>query len=54
MKAAQITEAGSGFEIVEREIPTPGPNQVRGGGDIVAVFGIGGLGHLVVQFARKI
>ena len=29
MKAAQITEAGSGFEIVEREIPTPGPNQVR-------------------------
>lgn len=29
MKAAQISEAGSGFEIVEREIPTPGPNQVR-------------------------
>ncbi|UCD82674.1 MAG: alcohol dehydrogenase catalytic domain-containing protein [Desulfobacterales bacterium] len=29
MKAAQISEAGGEFEIVEREIPTPGPNQVR-------------------------
>jgi propanol-preferring alcohol dehydrogenase len=29
MKAAQISEAGSEFEIVEREIPIPGPNQVR-------------------------
>ena len=29
MKAAQISGAGSAFEIVEREIPTPGPNQVR-------------------------
>jgi propanol-preferring alcohol dehydrogenase len=29
MKAVQISGAGSAFEIVEREIPTPGPNQVR-------------------------
>jgi propanol-preferring alcohol dehydrogenase len=29
MKAAQISEGGGEFEIVEREIPTPGPNQVR-------------------------
>ena len=29
MKAAQVTGAGAGFEIVEREIPEPGPGQVR-------------------------
>ena len=29
MKAAQISKAGGGFEIVEREIPTPGAGQVR-------------------------
>lgn len=29
MKAAQISKAGGGFEIVDREIPAPGPNQVR-------------------------
>jgi D-arabinose 1-dehydrogenase-like Zn-dependent alcohol dehydrogenase len=29
MKAAQITKAGGDFEIVEREIPQPGPGQVR-------------------------
>ncbi len=29
MKAAQISKAGSGFQIVEREIPEPGPRQVR-------------------------
>ena len=29
MKAAQITKAGGHFEIVEREIPQPGPGQVR-------------------------
>ena len=29
MKAAQVTGAGAGFEIVEREIPEPGPRQVR-------------------------
>ena len=29
MKAAQVTSAGAGFEIVEREIPEPGPGQVR-------------------------
>jgi D-arabinose 1-dehydrogenase-like Zn-dependent alcohol dehydrogenase len=29
MIAAQVTKAGAGFEIVEREIPEPGPGQVR-------------------------
>jgi len=29
MKAVQISEAGGGFEIVDRKIPVPGPNQVR-------------------------
>ena len=29
MKAVQISKAGGEFEIVEREIPAPGPNQVR-------------------------
>jgi D-arabinose 1-dehydrogenase-like Zn-dependent alcohol dehydrogenase len=29
MKAAQVTGAGTGLEIVEREIPEPGPGQVR-------------------------
>ena len=29
MKAAQIAKAGGDFEIVEREIPQPGPGQVR-------------------------
>src|ERR1700722_12903492 len=29
MKAAQISKPGAGFEIVEREIPTPGPGHVR-------------------------
>jgi D-arabinose 1-dehydrogenase-like Zn-dependent alcohol dehydrogenase len=29
MKAAQISRAGGGFEIVEREIPNPGVGQVR-------------------------
>jgi len=29
MKAAQVTGARAGFEIVEREIPEPGPGQVR-------------------------
>jgi D-arabinose 1-dehydrogenase-like Zn-dependent alcohol dehydrogenase len=29
MKAAQIPKAGADFEIVEREIPKPGPGQVR-------------------------
>ncbi len=29
MKAAQITKPGAGFQIVEREIPTPGPGHVR-------------------------
>jgi D-arabinose 1-dehydrogenase-like Zn-dependent alcohol dehydrogenase len=29
MKAAQISKPGGDFEIVEREIPTPGPEQVR-------------------------
>ncbi len=29
MKVAQITKPGSGIEIVEREIPTPGAGQVR-------------------------
>src|SRR4030095_1697531 len=29
MKAAQITKAGGDFEIVEREIPQPGPGRVR-------------------------
>jgi D-arabinose 1-dehydrogenase-like Zn-dependent alcohol dehydrogenase len=29
MKAAQIAKPGSGFEIVEREIPEPGPGEVR-------------------------
>jgi len=29
MKVAQIPEAGADFEIVEREVPTPGPREVR-------------------------
>jgi len=29
MKAAQIGKAGGGFELVERDIPEPGPRQVR-------------------------
>jgi len=29
MKAAQISKAGGDFELVEREIPEPGPEQVR-------------------------
>lgn len=29
MKAAQISKAGGGFELVERDIPEPGPGQVR-------------------------
>ena len=29
MKAAQVTKGGTGLEIVEREIPEPGPGQVR-------------------------
>ncbi len=29
MKVAQITKPGAGFQIVEREIPEPGPRQVR-------------------------
>jgi len=29
MKAAQISKAGGEFELVERDIPEPGPGQVR-------------------------
>ncbi len=29
MKALQVPKAGADFEIVEREIPQPGPRQVR-------------------------
>ena len=29
MRAAQIAKAGGKFEVVEREIPEPGPGQVR-------------------------
>src|SRR5579871_1725354 len=29
MKVAQISKSGGSFEIVEREIPNPGPGQVR-------------------------
>src|SRR5450432_4254802 len=29
MRAAQISKAGADFEILEREIPEPGPGQVR-------------------------
>jgi D-arabinose 1-dehydrogenase-like Zn-dependent alcohol dehydrogenase len=29
MKVAQIAKAGADFEIVDREIPQPGPGQVR-------------------------
>lgn len=29
MKVAQVSKAGAGFQIVEREIPEPGPGQVR-------------------------
>src|SRR2546428_13226346 len=29
MKVAQVPKAGADFEIVEREIPQPGPGQVR-------------------------
>ena len=29
MKAAQISKAGGDFELVERDIPEPGPRQVR-------------------------
>jgi hypothetical protein len=31
MKAAQIPKPGADFQIVDREIPQPGPGQVRGG-----------------------
>src|SRR5439155_1380154 len=66
MKVAQIPKPGADFEIVERPIPEPDAGQVRikvkacgichsGAlpGDLVAVQGIGGLGHLGVQFANK-
>jgi D-arabinose 1-dehydrogenase-like Zn-dependent alcohol dehydrogenase len=29
MKAAQVPKSGADFQIVEREIPEPGPGQVR-------------------------
>jgi len=29
MRAMQVSEAGGDFELVEREIPQPGPAQVR-------------------------
>ena len=29
MKAVQVAKAGGDFEVVEREIPSPGPGQVR-------------------------
>jgi D-arabinose 1-dehydrogenase-like Zn-dependent alcohol dehydrogenase len=29
MKVAQVAKAGADFEILEREIPQPGPGQVR-------------------------
>src|ERR1700723_4231544 len=29
MKAVQVPKAGADFEVVEREIPQPGPGQVR-------------------------
>src|SRR5689334_2998033 len=29
MKVAQISKAGAGFQVVEREVPSPGPGQVR-------------------------
>ncbi len=29
MKVAQVTKPGSPFDLVEREIPLPGPGQVR-------------------------
>jgi D-arabinose 1-dehydrogenase-like Zn-dependent alcohol dehydrogenase len=29
MKAVQVPKAGADFEIVERDIPQPGPGQVR-------------------------
>ncbi|MET0791331.1 MAG: alcohol dehydrogenase [Polyangiaceae bacterium] len=29
MRAVQISKAGGPFEVVEREVPSPGPNQVR-------------------------
>ena len=31
MKAAQIPKPGADFQIVDREIPQPGPGQVRAG-----------------------
>jgi hypothetical protein len=31
MKAAQIPKPGADFQIVDREIPQPGPGPVRGG-----------------------
>src|SRR5437867_2232719 len=100
MKVVQVPKAGADFQIVEREIPTPGVGQVRVkvqacgvchsdvftkegawpgiqyprvpghevagittfnalrhsgalASDLVAVQGIGGLGHLGIQFANK-
>jgi len=29
MKAVQVSKAGAPFEVVEREIPEPGPGQIR-------------------------
>jgi NADPH2:quinone reductase len=52
MRAVEVPAAGDQFELVERPVPEPGPDAVRvavdaGPGDLVAVQGIGGLGHLV-------
>src|SRR5947208_2831704 len=77
MRVAEVSAAGGPFEIVKREIPEPGPGQVRVAveaaalmcagvtmynalrnsvarpGDVVAILGLGGLGHLGVQYAAK-
>jgi len=47
MKAAQISKAGGDFELVERDIPEPGPGQV--GVKVEASTGASfhtGFGHL--------
>jgi D-arabinose 1-dehydrogenase-like Zn-dependent alcohol dehydrogenase len=67
MRAVQVPRANGPFELVERDLPEPGRGEARVAGittydalrrsgavagDLVAVLGIGGFGHLGVQLAR--
>src|SRR5438876_1016735 len=67
MRVVQVPHPKGPLELVERAIPEPGTGAVRikvqacgichsdtGPSDVVAVLGLGGLGHLGVQFAAKL